>query len=298
MVGVAEVLRLLTDPGDAVVINPPVYPPFTAFLEHAGRHVVHAPARPGRPARPRGARPRVRPAPARTAAAPRTCCATRTTRRARCTPPTSCAAVGELAARHGVRVVADEIHAPLVPAPARVRPDHDARSPTRSPLHSASKAFNLAGLRAAVAVPGPGGGRRPGPAAASRSATASCTSARSRRRAAYREGGAVARRGARRARAQPAAARSGCSPTRCPTPSGRRPRRRTSPGSTCAQRRPRGTTRPRACCAADASRSTPGPTFGVEGAGHRAAQPRGVVGDPDRRGGTPAREHFSADRPG
>ena len=48
MVGVTEVLRLLTDPGDAVVISPPVYPPFTAFLQHAGRHVVHAPLAHGR----------------------------------------------------------------------------------------------------------------------------------------------------------------------------------------------------------------------------------------------------------
>ena len=29
-------IRLLTDPGDAVVISPPVYPPFTAFLAPCG----------------------------------------------------------------------------------------------------------------------------------------------------------------------------------------------------------------------------------------------------------------------
>jgi cystathionine beta-lyase len=65
-------------------------------------------------------------------------------------------AIAELTQRHGVRVVADEVHAPLVldgehiPF-ASLHPDVAARTLT---LHSASKAFNLAGLHAAVAIPG------------------------------------------------------------------------------------------------------------------------------------------------
>ncbi|WP_426593935.1 MalY/PatB family protein [Cellulomonas sp. McL0617] len=153
MVGVTEVVRLLTDPGDAVVINPPVYPPFTTFLRHADRHVIHAPLADGRldlaaldyafgRAKAHG-------------------------RRAvylLCNPhnPTGTlhtaeelTAIGALSAAHGVRVVADEIHAPLVPGPGALFVPTTTVIPDAIALHSASKAFNLAALRAAVAVPGP-----------------------------------------------------------------------------------------------------------------------------------------------
>jgi cystathionine beta-lyase len=65
--------------------------------------------------------------------------------------------VAELAERYDVRVVSDEIHAPLVFTPAvhipfaTLGPEIARRTVT---LHSASKAFNLAGLGAAVAVIG------------------------------------------------------------------------------------------------------------------------------------------------
>jgi cystathionine beta-lyase len=66
-------------------------------------------------------------------------------------------ALAELTERHDVRVVADEIHAPLVLPPARhipfasLGPQIEARTLS---LHSATKAWNLAGLHAAVAVAG------------------------------------------------------------------------------------------------------------------------------------------------
>src|SRR5699024_9649745 len=40
MMGIVEVLRLLTRPGDAVVVTAPVYAPFFAFVTHADRQVV------------------------------------------------------------------------------------------------------------------------------------------------------------------------------------------------------------------------------------------------------------------
>ena len=152
MVGSAEVLSLLTDPGDAVVINPPVYPPFVDFIEHAGRRVVPAAlGEDGRldlevldtafaEARASGGR-----------AAYLLCHPHNPTGTVHTAD--ELAAVGELARARGVRVVADEIHAPLVlhgtfVPTTTVIPDAIA-------LHSASKAFNLAGLKAAVAVPGP-----------------------------------------------------------------------------------------------------------------------------------------------
>ncbi len=147
MIGAAEVLAVVTAPGDGVVVNPPVYPPFRAFVEHAGRRVVEAPlSATGRldlevldrafadarayllchPHNPTGT--------LHTADELR--------------------AVGELAARHGVRVVADEIHAPLVVGDEPFVPTTTV-IPDAIALHSASKAFNLAGLKAALAVPGP-----------------------------------------------------------------------------------------------------------------------------------------------
>ncbi len=43
MMGIVEVLRLISEPGDPVVVNCPVYPPFYAFVTHAGRPVVESP---------------------------------------------------------------------------------------------------------------------------------------------------------------------------------------------------------------------------------------------------------------
>ena len=43
MSAVAELLRALTEPGDGVVVNPPVYPPFFVASREAGRRVVEVP---------------------------------------------------------------------------------------------------------------------------------------------------------------------------------------------------------------------------------------------------------------
>ena len=168
MIGVVEVLRVLTAPGDAVVVNSPVYPPFFGFVQNEGRRVA-APRRgpPARPARPRGgirrrdrrarqrARPGQRPTGGLAAVQPAQ------PDRQRPTAEELGAAVA-LADRYGVRVVADEIHAPLT------RPGRDGHPPTTyTPLLtvpgtdnaiavlSASKGWNLAGLKAAIAVAGP-----------------------------------------------------------------------------------------------------------------------------------------------
>ena len=37
MTGIVEVLNLISGPSDPVVVNPPVYPPFFGFIEHADR---------------------------------------------------------------------------------------------------------------------------------------------------------------------------------------------------------------------------------------------------------------------
>ena len=155
MTGATELLRLLTDPGDAVVVACPVYPPFYGFVEHAGRTVVEAPL---------GDDARLDPAALDRAFGQ----ARRDGRRAAfllCNPhnPTGTvhtaaelATVAELAGRHGVRVIADEIHAPLALPGASFTPYLSVPgSEDGFALLSASKGWNLAGLKAAVAVAGP-----------------------------------------------------------------------------------------------------------------------------------------------
>jgi cystathionine beta-lyase len=154
MLGIVEVLGLLTHPGDVVIVNPPVYPPFYGFLEHAGRRVSEAPLGPDH----RLDLDELDDAMAR---------AVTGGRRAAyllCSPqnPTGTvhtreelAAVAELADRHGVRVVVDEIHAPLVLPPATFVPYLGVPGGERGiALHSASKGWNLAGVKAALAVAG------------------------------------------------------------------------------------------------------------------------------------------------
>ena len=45
--GIAHLLRVLTRPGDGVLINPPVYHPFFRVIAEVGREVVEAPLRDG-----------------------------------------------------------------------------------------------------------------------------------------------------------------------------------------------------------------------------------------------------------
>ncbi|GAA5195837.1 aminotransferase class I/II-fold pyridoxal phosphate-dependent enzyme [Rugosimonospora acidiphila] len=167
MLGIVEVLKLITGPGDAVVVNSPVYPPFYQFVEHLDRRVVEAPLTAGH---------RIDPVTLEAAFAEATSAGAtsgegtgpgggRAAAFLLCSPhnPTGTVhtrdeltTVAALADRYRMRVVADEIHAPIVYPGATHLPylslpgTDDAFS-----LLSASKAWNLAGLKAAVAVAGP-----------------------------------------------------------------------------------------------------------------------------------------------
>jgi cystathionine beta-lyase len=153
--GIARVLELVTRPGDGVVVNPPVYPPFFGVVAGCGRRVVSSPLRRDGSGRFRldvddlercfrlGARAYLL-----------------------CHPhnPTGevlgraeLAAVAALAQRYRVTVVSDEIHAPLTSPGHRHVPfgSLDGWAPEHAvTLVSASKAWNLAGLKCALAVPG------------------------------------------------------------------------------------------------------------------------------------------------
>ena len=155
MLGVVEMLKLVTGPGDPVVVNSPVYPPFYQFVEHMDRQVIEAPL---------GADLCI------DLDTLDECFRHATTGGGRaafllCSPhnPTGTvhtadelAAVAALADRHGVRVVADEIHAPLTAGGVDFVPYLTVPGGESGlSLMSASKAWNLAGLKAALAIAGP-----------------------------------------------------------------------------------------------------------------------------------------------
>jgi cysteine-S-conjugate beta-lyase len=152
MVGVTELLEIVAKPGDGVVINTPVYPPFFSHIVAAGRQVVEAPlahssdgygldldalerafAGSGRvyllcnPHNPTG----------------------------RVFSRAELERVADLAERYRVVVLADEIHAPLVLPGARHVSYLSLGAPAT--LHgialvSASKAWNVPGLKCAQVV--------------------------------------------------------------------------------------------------------------------------------------------------
>lgn len=151
MVGVAEVLRVATPPGAGVVINPPVYPPFFHILEEVRREVIEVPlARmetgwqldlDGLEAAFRaGARVYLLCNPHNPIG--------------RVWPAADLARIAELAERYGVLVLSDEIHAPLTLAGAVHTPFLALEGADGIVLTSASKAWNLAGLKCALAVAG------------------------------------------------------------------------------------------------------------------------------------------------
>lgn len=156
MLGVVEMLKLVTGPGDTVVVNAPVYPPFYAFTQHLDRHVVEAPLGEGNRIDLTALEAAFRQAVAGGRPAAYLLCSphnpTGTVHTA-----DELTAVAELAERHGVRVVADEIHAPIVLPGARFVPYLSVPGAERGlALMSATKGWNLAGLKAALAIAGTG----------------------------------------------------------------------------------------------------------------------------------------------
>jgi len=149
---IVESLRRVLRPGDGVVINPPVYPPFFHLVPEAGGTVVEVPLVDDRgrysldlegieAAFAAGARAFLL-----------------------CNPQNplglvhsaaSLAAVAELAAKYDVTVVSDEIHSLLTHSTATFTPFLSVSDAAREhgiAVTSASKAFNLAGLKCAIMV--------------------------------------------------------------------------------------------------------------------------------------------------
>lgn len=150
MMGIIEILRLITDANDAVVVTAPVYPPFYAFITHADRRIVEAHlANDGR--LDLGSLEEAFVTGGTTSARPVLLLSNPHNPTGAVHTRFELEQVAMLARRHGVRVISDEIHAPLVLSGARFTPylsvvgAEDAFA-----LVSASKGWNLAGLKAAL----------------------------------------------------------------------------------------------------------------------------------------------------
>ena len=157
MAGIVEVLRAAGEPGEAVVINPPVYPPFFDDVPEAGRRIVEVPlARDGdgwaldldglAAAFRAGARTYLLCSPHNPLG--------------RVWTRDELTGVVELADRYGVLLLGDEIHAPLTLPGAEHTPLATVAGDRCVSFWAASKAFNLAGLKCAVAVTSGARGRR------------------------------------------------------------------------------------------------------------------------------------------
>lgn len=147
--GLSSLLELVTDPGDEVIINPPVYPPFFTLIEQAGRRVAEVPLLGGGLLDLDGIRRRI----SEGARAILLCNPHNPT--GSVVPAETLAELAEIAGEAGVTVLSDEIHAPLVLDPTPHTPwleVSDAARRTGFCLISASKAFNLPGLSCAVIV--------------------------------------------------------------------------------------------------------------------------------------------------
>lgn len=145
--GFVDALVLAAGPGGTVVITSPVYPPFTSYVREAGLSVVEAPLRSDMRLDLDSIAAALSAATGRVALLlcnPHNPGGTVHTR-------AELEALARLTRAHGVRVVSDEIHAPLVFSGASFTPYVDV-DPTGIALHAASKAFNLAALPAALMV--------------------------------------------------------------------------------------------------------------------------------------------------
>jgi cystathionine beta-lyase len=148
------VLKVVTRPGDGVVISPPVYPPFFSTIDRFERRVVEAPLVEGadgweldfdalEDAFADGARAYLLCSPHNPIG--------------RVFPRAELEAIAELAERYGVVVVSDEIHAPMTMPGATHIPFpmvSDAAAARSVAITSTSKAWNTAGLKCAVIVAG------------------------------------------------------------------------------------------------------------------------------------------------
>lgn len=151
MRGLNEAIKLVGELADTVIVSSPVYPPFYMYPVSAGRRVVESPL---------GEDGRLDFERLEESFNLRTTGGQATYLLANPHNPTGAAhtraeleEVARLAAEYDVRVVSDEIHAPLVHEDAEFT-SYVSVDPRGYSVMSASKAFNLAGLKAGLLIAG------------------------------------------------------------------------------------------------------------------------------------------------
>lgn len=147
--GIANCIEALTQPGDAILVQTPIYPPFLSHVERSGRRLITSPIDGGAidfdRLETRIAEHRVR--------LLLLCHPHNPT--GRCFDRCELTRIAEIASLYGLVVVSDEVHGDLVYPPrghvpfAMLGAGVAERTVT---LNSASKAFNIAGLRCAVCI--------------------------------------------------------------------------------------------------------------------------------------------------
>jgi cystathionine beta-lyase len=144
MIGIEELLAVLTAPGDGVIVNPPVYPPYFADVAHVGRRVVDVPLLDD------GALDLERIDAAFGAGARALLLCNPHNPTGRVLPFDELEVLRDVADAHDAWVISDEIHGPLA---------WDGYVPWLSvpgargfAVTAASKAFNLAGLKLGLVV--------------------------------------------------------------------------------------------------------------------------------------------------
>jgi cysteine-S-conjugate beta-lyase len=152
LTGISAALGVFVAPGSPVVVPTPAYPPFFEVVELTGRAVVAAPMI-VEADQDRLDLDAIDAALASGARAVLLCSPHNPT--GRVFSERELAALAALVERHGARVIADEVHAPLAYPPRRHIPYatvSDAAAEHTITVTSASKAFNLAGLKCAQVV--------------------------------------------------------------------------------------------------------------------------------------------------
>jgi cystathionine beta-lyase len=147
MFGVRRAIDALTAPGDGIIVTTPVYPPFLKVIPEHGRRLLDCPLAPD------GALDLERLSSAAASARVLLLCHPHNPT-GHVLTTTELEAIAALARRHDLNIISDEIHAELTYAPHRHQPMARFAPERTVTVTSASKAFNLAGLRCAFVVAG------------------------------------------------------------------------------------------------------------------------------------------------
>ena len=151
--GIVEVLRRVTSPGDGVIITPPIYPPFFDLVTEASAVVVEVPMAGGID---EGWSLDLDGIDAAFAAGAKAMVLCNPHNPIGLVPDASqLTSLAEIAARHGVTIVSDEVHGPLVQPGVDHTPFLMASDAAREhgvAITSASKSFNIPGLKSALIV--------------------------------------------------------------------------------------------------------------------------------------------------